>query len=549
VFDQDGNIEAAVVVNVDITDRKQHERELECVSALSYALRAASNSAEMLPVILDQLLLMLDVEAALIAKPDPAGGSLFIELGCGLWEETTERTLPADSRLCQEAFRTGKIQTCSQNDIQLDPACAVLCRGLSDQCQSVAAAPMMVGKDRIGLLGVASVRQLNEHDLSLLAAIADIAANAIHRATLHEQTEKRLRQLSALRAIDEAISSSFDLNFILTTLVGQAALQLKADAVAVLLFNPATLRLEYAAGFGFLYPDIRSTSLRLGEGQAGRAALERRTLSIPDLTGASTGLGRTDLVTKERFVSHHVTSLTAKGQVVGVLEVFNRSRLEPDPEWIGYFEAFANQAAIAIDNAQLFEELQRSNLDLSLAYDATIEGWSRAMDLRDHETEGHTRRVTDLTIQLARSLNVAEDQITHIRRGALLHDIGKLGIPDMILLKPGRLTPEEWNLMRKHPQYAHDMLNSIEYLRPAIDIPYCHHEKWDGTGYPRGLKGEQIPFSARLFAVADVFDALTSDRPYRAAWSVEQALEYIRQEAGKHFDPRVVEAFLRIFKE
>jgi HD-GYP domain-containing protein (c-di-GMP phosphodiesterase class II) len=181
-----------------------------------------------------------------------------------------------------------------------------------------------------------------------------------------------------------------------------------------------------------------------------------------------------------------------------------------------------------------------------IAYDATIAGWSHAMDLRDKETEGHTQRVTEMTVQLARKMNIDPQELVHIRRGALLHDIGKLGVPDQILLKPGTLTEAEWEIMRQHPVYALNMLTPITHLRPALDIPYCHHEKWDGTGYPRNLKGEQIPLSARLFTVVDVWDALGSDRPYRKAWPEEKTLKYIREESGRHFDPQVVDAFLRL---
>lgn len=196
---------------------------------------------------------------------------------------------------------------------------------------------------------------------------------------------------------------------------------------------------------------------------------------------------------------------------------------------------------------------ERSNLEqahtkLKAAYDATIEGWSRAMDLRDRETEGHTRRVTQLTLELAKAAGINQEELIHIRRGALLHDMGKLGVPDSVLHKPAKLTDEEWVLMRKHPQLAYDMLQPIDYLNPALDIPYCHHEKWDGTGYPRGLQGAEIPMAARIFAIVDVWDALTSDRPYRAAWTKEATLDYIREQSGKHFDPQVVELFLRIVK-
>ena len=194
-------------------------------------------------------------------------------------------------------------------------------------------------------------------------------------------------------------------------------------------------------------------------------------------------------------------------------------------------------------------KLREANAQLLNAYEATIEGLSHALDLRDRETEGHSRRVTELTVQLAKTLQMSDEEITHIRRGALLHDMGKIGIPDSILHKPDTLTGEEWTIMRKHPQFAYDMISPIEYLRPALDIPYSHHEKWDGSGYPRGLKGEEIPMSARLFAIADVWDAVTSDRPYRTAWTEEQARDYILQQSGKHFDPKVVDLFFKVLAE
>lgn len=239
--------------------------------------------------------------------------------------------------------------------------------------------------------------------------------------------------------------------------------------------------------------------------------------------------------------------LKIKDQLIGVMYVDNRARTgmfhESDLDLI---TAFANQAAVAIDNADLFEDLQRSNRNLERAYQATLEGWVHALDLRDKETEGHTQRVTILTERLARSMGVDGEALVHITRGALLHDIGKMGIPDSILLKKGALTEEERTIIRKHPVYAYEMLNPIEFLRPAIDIPYCHHEKWDGTGYPRGLKGMEIPFAARIFPVIDVWDALISDRPYRQGLPPEEVRIHIQRDSGKHFDPHVVRAFMEM---
>jgi putative two-component system response regulator len=191
-------------------------------------------------------------------------------------------------------------------------------------------------------------------------------------------------------------------------------------------------------------------------------------------------------------------------------------------------------------------ELEQLHDELLFSYDKTIEGWSQALDLRDKETEGHTQRVTELTVMLAQTAGLDEETIKHIWRGALLHDVGKLGIPDSILHKPGKLDDAEWAIMKNHPTYAYKWLSSIEFLRPALDIPYCHHEKWDGSGYPQGLKGEEIPLAARIFAIVDVWDALTSDRPYRQGLSGNEVEQYIRDQSGKHFDPRIVKLWLTI---
>jgi len=180
------------------------------------------------------------------------------------------------------------------------------------------------------------------------------------------------------------------------------------------------------------------------------------------------------------------------------------------------------------------------------AHEEAIEGWSRAMDFRDKETERHTQRVAEILVELATEMGLSDFQIRQARQGALLHDIGKMAIPDRILLKPGPLTDEEWVIMRKHPEIALEMLWPINFLRPAsLDIPYCHHEKWDGTGYPRGIKGEEIPFAARIFSVIDVWDALSYSRPYREAWEQEQVINHIKDQMGKHFDPKVADVFLK----
>src|ERR1700752_3986358 len=363
------------------------------------------------------------------------------------------------------------------------------------------------------------------------------------------EIQNQLQRIQALREIDMAIISTTNLSLSLKTVLEKVTSSLKVDAADILLLSPHTQMLEFAAGLGFRMHGIERSQPLLGQGYAGRAALEQQTIFVPDLRDLQQPLLRSALLVGENFVSYYCVPLVAKGNVVGVLEVFHRSRLEPDQTWLDFLHALAGQASIAVDSGHLFTDLQRTNTDLMLAYDSTIEGWSKALDLRDKETVGHTLRVTEMTLTLARAAGIPEDEIIHVKRGALLHDIGKMGVPDNILHKAGRLIDDEWEIMRQHPAYAHDMLYSIDYLRPALTIPYSHHERWDGTGYPLGLKGEEIPLSARLFAIVDVWDALRSDRPYRQGWPDEKVLQYLRAESGAHFDPKAVELFLQVVNE
>jgi HD-GYP domain-containing protein (c-di-GMP phosphodiesterase class II) len=408
--------------------------------------------------------------------------------------------------------------------------------------------PLLVENQPVGLLWLGSENPLSLEETSILTAVADMAANALHRAALHEETQRRVQRLAALRSVDMAITASLDLRVALNVLLDQLTVQLNVDASDVLLYNPHSRTLDYSAGRGFRTTRIRHNSLRMGENPAGTAAMERRSIHILDLEEEASIFLRDRGLLGESFKSYYAVPLVAKGDLKGLLEVFHRAPLRPDEEWVDFLETLAGQAAIAVDNSILFTDLQRSNMELGLAYDTTLEGWVHALDLRDQETEGHTQRVMELTLRLARALGRTDEEMVHIRRGVLLHDIGKIAIPDSILLKRGPLTEEEWNIMRRHPVYAYELLSPITYLHQALEIPYCHHEKWDGSGYPRGLKGDQIPRSARIFAVVDVWDALRSDRPYRKAWPAEQVIEHIQRQAGKHFDPEIVPVFLQILR-
>ncbi len=453
-----------------------------------------------------------------------------------------------------EALETGK--TVVERDISVNVAGtgALNAPGGGSPCVRISL-PLHSSEGRLGVLAIYSSdpNAFDPDEIRLLEELASDLAYGITADRVYlqkQQAEAKIRRqvqyLASLRDINVAIGASFDLSLILGILLDKLTGTLELDAARVLLLKPQTAILQYTTGRGFRGPATQRSHFYVGEGYAGMAAMKRKMIVIPNVDEHNEEPLYASLMAAEGFLAYASVPLIAKGQVKGVIEVFHRAPLSPDQEWRDFLQSLADQAAIAIDNAGLFSDLYNSKNDLVRAYDTTIEGWSRALDLRDKETEGHSQRVTELTLQIATEFPLGAEEMMHIRRGALLHDIGKMGVPDLILLKPSSLTAEEMAIMRKHPRYAYDLLSPIAYLRPALDIPYCHHEKWDGTGYPRGLRGEQIPLAARIFAVADVWDALLSDRPYRKAWTAEAAMNYIISQAGKHFDPKVVEVFTRI---
>ena len=536
---------------LDITSRKQVEDslrkktdELESLFSISSHLRVAKSADEMLSLVLVEMQRVLHSDSNAVILLEPDDGSFILALADGPISTNNGIKLKIGEGISSLVMQTRKPYV--TDNLSEDPNKASHFQS-DDNLGPAVFVPVVSELEFLGvLLSARSLehgnRSFSTSEVQLLTAIGEMVGNALRRTRLYDQALKRLQHVQTLHSIDMAISANLDLSVTLDLLLTQGIAQLNVDAGSILLLNPHTHMLEYAAGHGFRSKDIKSTRLRLGDGLPGKVALERRVLQnsrLPELEG----LARKYLL-EEGFNSYLAAPLIAKGQIHGVMEVFTRKSVLAEDEQLGFLETLATQAAIAIDNSLLFHDLQRSNFELEMAYDATIEGWSRALELRDQDTEGHTLRVTEMTLQLAQAMGVKSSDLIHMRRGGLLHDIGKMGVPDRILLKPGKLDGEEWEIMKRHTIYAFEMLWPIEFLRPSLDIPRYHHERWDGTGYPNQLKGEQIPLSARLFAVADVWDALTSDRPYRKARSEKEAFEYITAQAGKHFDPRVVEAFL-----
>ena len=360
---------------------------------------------------------------------------------------------------------------------------------------------------------------------------------------------KKIRNyLNAIHEVIQAITTGKDSLMIYNILLDRIATQINVDSAALLLMLP-TNTLVYSAGRGFRTSAIQKSKVSMGESLAGKAAQEKKIIYYNDTTKEKIQPAFIKLLFEENFINYIALPLVAKEDIKGVIELFHRSQFQPDADCMHFLKIMSQLAVIIIHNEELSVNQKLSNLELEVAYGATLEAWAHALELRDSETAGHTQRVMELCLRLSTKLGVPNEALVHISRGALLHDIGKLAIPDNILRKTGPLDESEWEVMREHPNYAFDLLKPIKYLHEAIDIPYSHHEKWNGSGYPRGLKEEEIPFPARIFTVVDVFDALVSERPYREAWKKDEALDYISSKSGEEFDPDIVVAFLEIVAE
>ena len=525
---------------------QRHFQEAETLRQAAEAITSTLDTQQVLSSILDNLNHVIPFDSAAVFLIENENIRLTAAKGMPDNEDSIGKLFPADDVLLQEIAQTRLplILNDAKNDSRFK-------KWVTDKAHGWLGVPLIARGVIIGYFTIDSQRvgAYSEHEANLAMTFAHQAAVAIENARLYARGESQIRQLTILRDIDSAISSSFDLRVTLNLLTSYAAKELKADAAAILLFDSDLKSLSLFTNTGFTRNhDYSSSYTRIGEGLAGQVVLNRKLVQIANLDN-TTEFAPGDYTNYENFKSYFGVPLIAKGQIKGVLELYTREVSNPDPDWLNFLHTLAGQAAIAIDNVQMFKNLQRSNRELILAYDTTLAGWGRALELRDKETQGHTDRVGEMTIDLARRLGIEGEELTNIMRGTLLHDIGKMGIPDHILHKPGPLTEEEWEIMRQHPQYAYNLIYPIPYLRPALDIPYAHHERWDGSGYPRGLKGEDIPLAARIFAIVDIWDALLNNRVYREAWPEEKVLEYLKNAAGIELDPDIVETFLEMIQE
>ena len=416
-----------------------------------------------------------------------------------------------------------------------------------DETKSELIIPLTIDEKVVGAIDLQSPNPFafSENDERLVALFADRAALMLEHVRLVEQTEERNRRLDTLHAIETSFASSVNLKLTLDSLTKQIHARLSVDTVLVHLYDNNLKILEYVAGFGFL-ADLKFNKIRIGEGLVGSAALDQEIIYVPNLTQPGSASQVDMFISTEEFISGFIVPVIAKGQLHGVLQLYYRRFVRNDPEWIGFLETLARQVAVAIDGMYAFDQVQRSLLEQQVAQDSAIESWSWLLESRGLEPAGHGKRVTAACLNLAQYMGISGAKLADIYRGALLHDVGKLFLPDSIVYKKGSLTEAERQQVYQHPVHAKKLLERISLNQSAYSIPYCHHENWDGSGYPRGLKGEDIPVDARIFRVIETWDLMQVDLSYRKAMTETEVLEYIQLQAGKLFDPNIVERFLRM---
>jgi HD-GYP domain-containing protein (c-di-GMP phosphodiesterase class II) len=395
----------------------------------------------------------------------------------------------------------------------------------------------------IGLIGLLS-RQTDYFKPGVLAWINVLTS--VISDSFFQQENYRMDQEAVEHSICRILQASLDVQDPLQAVLALLAGAVKADAVTALRYNLSLRRFDLLAAHGLNARTVAKLKLYFETGLAGKIAEERQPIWIEDMLNSQPGMRPVSQLAEEGFQSYLALPLIGHNDFLGVLEIVWRKTPNIQAWDMGFLGRVAEQLSLTMERSAIVKDLRHSSEGLVSTYNAMIEGLSRALELRDIETEGHTRRVSKLMMRFGEHMQIPPSQWDAIKQGALLHDIGKLGIPDAILLKPGSLTQRERKVMQQHAVYGYNILAPIINLRPTLDIALYHHERWDGSGYPYGLAGEQIPLVARLFAVADVFDALTSDRPYRPAWSHLQAIDYLKEQAGRSFDPEVVALFLEI---
>ncbi len=546
-LEKDGDSGCILGIVQDQTDCLRRYREHQAVIDLSHTLRQVVSVSELVTASLEVIARALDAPHGLFARRERERLEVRVTHACGRWAALVDKTADYREGIIGAVLAENCVfvsRRVWEDPRALQPA---FLQGL----HGFLAVPLVVSGKLEAVIALGRPEAFDDDEIAVAEALCDVVATALGRMIHEHAVTQRLYEMDILHSIDHAISECLDLEVVLSESLSQVVAHLGVDAAAVLILSRATNKLTCRAATGIAARQIWQAEVPLGESVVGRVAA----LQAPILLRSPEDIARCpmredfrEFLEQEGFQAYAAFPLIVKHEVAGVLELFNRLPLEFSMPWTKFAELVAGQIAVAVANAELYTDLMALHHELILAYDATIEGWARALEMRDVTTEQHCVRVADFAVGFAARMGYAGDALVNLRRGALLHDIGKIAIPDSVLKKPGPLSDEEWALMREHPRTALELLRPIKFLEASLDIPAYHHERWDGTGYPFGLAGEKIPHAARIFSLVDVYDALTSDRPYRKAWTKAAALDYIMAQAGRMFDPELVPPFIELLR-
>jgi len=530
----------------DITEKKYHENQLRMMISIGEILSNVTRFSDFSHIILGKVKDLYKTGQTAILICDPNTGQFKVEAATGKWEKFIDREIFVDTPPYSSAFQKKQVVLIDRETIKKP----VLAKDdfLFQAGRYLAVIPLIAQNKNAGLVIVGREIEFSQQDSDVVRTVAEMIATAIERANLYQKTDKQLKHLESLHAIDQAITAVFDIQVVNKIILDQACKELEVDAADILILNAPANILEYSGARGFIDQMIGSIRVPLTTSVAGKVLLENQEFAIPNLEENPLWFIRKNMQV-ENFKAYFARPLSIKGKAIGVMEVFLRKPFFPDDDWENFFTSLATQAAVAFDSYRKYSDLQKMQQNMASSLRSTFETWSKSLELHDIETHGHMRRVTNNTLRLAKRMGIDEEELPNIERGALLHDIGKLAIMDDILQKKGALTDDEWKEIKRHPDISRELLSNVKLLEDALDIPYSHHENWDGSGYPQGLKGEAIPLAARIFAVVETYDALISPRPYREAWGKKQVIQYLIDQKGKKFDPGVVDLFLDLQKE
>lgn len=528
--DNAGNISGLVgiarVISRPVTPSIKHEK----VMAIQDLLQTSHTLSEMLTIVRKQIGELFEPIGLIIALSS-SNGDMSVKISTGIW-----KTLEGSNLSPVNSIEFGKVYSSDDVPDNLKSRGKFFVKGF----------PLAIPSKNIGSLWIASDYAISQSNTQALISICNAAAVALNRGQRFERTQLRLQHFGVLQEIEQLISRKENLISLFDLSMSYIMDQLGAHAVAVLLMNATKDKLECIHGKGIQSVDFYRTSMHLEDCIHHKSNISDIQQDVYKVFECQESCQRAKFFGERGFATFYGVPLVVQEEVIGAIEIFHQQSLSMNRDKSFFLETLASKIAHAIANTGLFNDLLSLKTRLPFLDQYSLISLSRAIRLAEEENKGKALNTAKTAAILAESMGVKKDNLGSLQRGALLHDIGKMGIPEEILNKPGPLSGYEWNIMRKHPVYAYQLIKPIPSLKDSIEIPYCHHEKWDGTGYPRGIRGEQIPVSARIFAVVDVWDALRSNRPYRSAWTDNQARNYIHQQAGKHFDPQVVNKFFEL---